>query len=235
MNFRQLYDDASSTYTYLIADRYTKEAVLIDPVATHISDYVALLSQLGCRLKYSIETHVHADHVTAGGLLRERLGAETAVSQRCGAVCADHQLRDGDILRFGEAEEIAVIATPGHTPGSVSYLWRERLFTGDSLLINGCGRTDFQDGDAGTLYDTIAERLFRLPGETLVYPGHDYHGYWVSSIQQERSINPRLADKTREQFIAIMHELKLAKPRLIDQAVRANRLCGLSQAELRQG
>ncbi|MDD5411597.1 MAG: rhodanese-like domain-containing protein [Methylobacter sp.] len=231
MIFRQLFDQETWTYTYLIADPVSKDAVLIDPVNTHIDDYIALLEEHDLQLKYSLETHVHADHITASGLLRQRLGAQTAVSQFCGAETADIQIQDGDVFKFANGEQIKVIATPGHTRGSISFLWRDRLFTGDSLLIGGCGRTDFQGGDAGALYDCITQRLFTLPDETLVYPGHDYQQHWVSSIMQERTTNPRLAGKTREQFIEIMNNLNLPKPRLIDEAVPANRYCGLDENE----
>jgi glyoxylase-like metal-dependent hydrolase (beta-lactamase superfamily II)/rhodanese-related sulfurtransferase len=231
MIFKQLFDTETWTYTYLIADPVSKEAVFIDPVNTHIDDYIALLEAHGLQLKYSLETHVHADHITASGLLRQRLGAQTAVSQLCGAETADVQIQDGDIFKLGASEEIKVIATPGHTRGSISFLWRDRVFTGDSLFIGSCGRTDFQGGDAGALYDCITQRLFTLPDETLVYPGHDYQERWVSSIKQERTTNPRLAGKTREQFIEIMNNLNLPKPRLIDEAVPANRYCGLDENE----
>ena len=231
MIFKQLFDSATWTYTYLIADPVTKDAVLIDPVNTHIDNYIALLESQGLQLKYTLETHVHADHITAGGLLRKRLGAQTAVSQLCGAETADIQIQDGDIFEFADGEHIKVIATPGHTPGSLSFLWRDRLFTGDSLLIGGCGRTDFQGGNAGSQYDGITQRLFTLPDETLVYPGHDYHEHWVSSIIQERTTNPRLVGKTRDEFIEIMNNLNLPKPRLIDEAVPANRYCGLDEKE----
>ncbi|MGH8588637.1 MAG: MBL fold metallo-hydrolase [Gammaproteobacteria bacterium] len=235
MIFRQLFDPDSCTYSYLIGSPGMKEAVLIDPVDTHVEDYLELLRRLGLSLKYSMETHVHADHITASGRLRQRIGAETAVSRLCGAMGADHQLTDGHVLGFAGGEEIKVLATPGHTPGSSSFLWRDRVFTGDTLLINGCGRTDFQGGDPGALYDSITERLFALPAETLVYPGHDYNGRRVSCIAQERAINPRLAGKSREQFIEIMHRLDLPKPRRIDEAVPRNRLCGLHEEEVRQG
>lgn len=231
MIFKQLFDQETWTYTYLIADPLSKDAVLIDPVNTHLDEYIALLEEHGLQLKYSLETHVHADHITASGLLRQRLGAQTAVSGLCGAESADIQIQDGDIFKFANGEQIKVIATPGHTRGSISFLWRDRLFTGDSLLIGGCGRTDFQGGDAGALYDCITQRLFTLPDETLVYPGHDYQQRWVSSVMQERTTNPRLAGKSREQFIEIMNNLNLPKPRLIDEAVPANRYCGLDENE----
>lgn len=231
MIFKQLFDPETWTYTYFIADPITKDAVLIDPVKSHIDEYIALLDEHELKLKYSLETHVHADHITASGLLRQKLGAETGVSQLCGAIGASLQLQDGDVLEFAGGEKIKVIATPGHTQGSTSFLWRDRLFTGDSLFIGGCGRTDFQSGDAGALYDCITQRLFTLPDDTLVYPGHDYQGRWVSSIRQERTTNPRLAGKSREEFINIMNSLNLPKPRLIDEAVPANRYCGLDEDE----
>ena len=148
MIFRQLFDDATWTYTYLIADPKTKEAVIIDPVNTQIDVYLQLLEDEGLTLKYSLESHVHADHITAGGLLRQKTGAQTCVSGLCGAETADVQIKDGDVFEFADGEELKVITTPGHTPGSISFLWRDRLFTGDSLLIGGCGRTDFQGGNS---------------------------------------------------------------------------------------
>ena len=232
--FKQLFDTESSTFTYLIVDELTKEAALIDPVDSQLERYIELLDSLGVQLKYALETHVHADHVTASGMLRQRLGIQTAVGQQCGATSADLQLNDGDTLTLGQ-QTIAVIATPGHTAGSVSYLWRDRVFTGDALLINGCGRTDFQGGDAGTLYDSITQRLFTLPDETLVYPGHDYQGRRVSCIGQEKTINARLAGKTRDAFISIMQQLKLPKPKMIDIAVPANRKCGVDEETVLQG
>lgn len=234
MIFKQLLDIESSTYTYFIADSQAGEAVFIDPVDTHISEYLALLRQYHCTLKYSLETHVHADHITGGGLLRQQTEAQTGVASACGAETADLQLKDGDILKFGQ-ESILVIATPGHTPGSTSFLWRDRLFTGDALLINGCGRTDFQGGNSETQYHSIINKLFTLPDDTLVYPGHDYNGRRVSNIAQEKDINPRLAGKTLAEFIQIMNSLNLPKPRLIDIAVPANRKCGVPEDIMTQG
>jgi sulfur dioxygenase len=231
MLFKQLFDKETWTYTYLIADPVNKEAVLIDPVNTHIDDYLALLQEQGLQLKYTLETHVHADHITASGLLRQKLGAQTGVGALCGAETADFQMKDGDVFSFANGEQIKVIATSGHTKGSMSFLWRDRVFTGDSLLIGGCGRTDFQGGDAGALYDSISQRLFTLPDETLVYPAHDYQQRWISSIIQERTTNPRLSGKTRGEFITIMNNLHLPKPKLIDEAVPANRYCGLEENE----
>ncbi len=226
MIFRQLFDQASSTYTYLLADKASRTAVLIDPVKEHVDEYVDMLANMSLTLAYALETHVHADHITAGGLLKQKTGCKTAVGMQCGASMADVQLEDNDVLFFGQ-HRISAIATPGHTPGSITYLCEGMLFTGDALLINGCGRTDFQGGDAGKLYDGITGKLFSLPDETLVYPGHDYNGRRVSNIGQEKSINPRLAGKTREEFINIMNNLDLPKPKLIDLAVPANRSCGL--------
>lgn len=226
--FKQLFDEESFTYTYVLADEITHDAVIIDPVASYIEDYIAFLVANNLHLKYALETHVHADHITASGMLRERLNIKTGVGEFCGASAADLQLNDGDMITFGK-QTIAVIATPGHTKGSLSYVWRDRIFTGDALLINGCGRTDFQGGDAGTLFDSITQKIFRLEDDTLIYPGHDYQGRRVSSVAQEKAINARLVGKTREAFIDIMLNLNLPKPKLIDIAVPANRRCGLPE------
>jgi len=234
MIFKQLLDKESCTLTYLIADLSNKEAVLIDPVDTQLELYLDLLRDYQLTLKYSLETHVHADHITASGLLRQKLGAKTAVSSLCGAITADIQIQDGDSFKFGNNENIQVITTPGHTPGSISFLWRDRVFTGDSLLIDGCGRTDFQAGNTAQQYDSITQQLFTLPDETIVYPGHDYKGRWISNIIQERTSNSRLAGKTKKQFIEIMSNLNLAKPKLIEMAVPANRYCGIDEEQASQ-
>jgi glyoxylase-like metal-dependent hydrolase (beta-lactamase superfamily II) len=232
--FKQLFDQTSSTLTYLIADDVSKEAVIIDPVSEHLEDYVDLIKKHGLTLKYTLETHVHADHITASGQLRQLLGVKAGVSQLCGAENADVQLNDGDMIYFG-SDGLRVIATPGHTAGSLSFLWHDKLFTGDTLLINGCGRTDFQSGDAGALFDSIVDKLFMFPDETLIYPGHDYNGHRVSNVGQEKLINPRLANKTKDAFIEIMHNLNLPKPKLIDIAVPANRQCGVDETGSMQG
>lgn len=232
--FKQMFDTESSTFTYLLVDDSTHEAVIIDPVASHIEDYIAVINQHGLRLKYALETHVHADHITASGILRERLKIKTGVSELCGATTADIQLNDGDSLKFGN-QQIKVIATPGHTIGSVSFLWHDRVFTGDALLINGCGRTDFQGGDPGVLYDSITKKIFSLSDEVLIYPAHDYNGRHVSCVVQEKSINPRLAGKTLDEFVIIMNNLNLPKPKLIDIAIPANRRCGVPESEVTQG
>ncbi|MEK8031157.1 MBL fold metallo-hydrolase [Ideonella sp. DXS29W] len=227
--FRQLFDTGSSTYTYLLACERTREAVLIDPVLEQCERDVALMTELGVRPRWLLDTHVHADHVTGVTAIKAACesasAATTAVGLACDAIGYERALSHGDRLAFGD-EHLDVIATPGHTPGSMSFLWRDRLFTGDALLIGGCGRTDFQGGDAGQLYDAVTRHLFALPGETLVYPGHDYKGRRVSCIAEERDTNARLAGKTRDEFIALMAALNLPRPKLIDIAVPANKQAG---------
>jgi glyoxylase-like metal-dependent hydrolase (beta-lactamase superfamily II)/rhodanese-related sulfurtransferase len=231
MFFKQLFDPASSTLTYLIADDASHEAVLIDPVTEQVERDVYLLREHGLALKYTLETHVHADHVTAAHVLKQATGAQTAVCRDCNAQGYDRLLRDGDVILFGH-EEILTIATPGHTPGSVSYLWRDRVFTGDTLLIGGCGRTDFQNGSAEALWASITEKLFALDEQILVYPGHDYKGRRVSSIGEEKRFNARVAGKTREEFLAIMNNLNLPVPARIQEAVPANLEGGAGQPEV---
>jgi len=221
MFFKQLFDPASSTLTYLIADDASHEAVLIDPVTEQVERDVRLLREHGLALKYTLETHVHADHVTAAHTLKQATGAQTAVCRDCNAQGYDRLLGDGDVILFGH-EEILTIATPGHTPGSVSYLWRDRVFTGDTLLIGGCGRTDFQNGSAEALWTSITEKLFALDEQILVYPAHDYKGRRVSSIGEEKRFNARVAGKTREEFLSIMSNLNLPMPARIHEAVPAN-------------
>ncbi len=228
MFFKQLFDPASSTLTYLIADDSNHEAVLIDPVTEQVERDVRLLREHGLALKYTLETHVHADHVTAAHVLKQATGARTAVCRDCNAQGYDRLLKDGDVILFGH-EEILTIATPGHTPGSVSYLWRDRVFTGDTLLIGGCGRTDFQNGSAEALWHSITEKLFALDEQILVYPAHDYKGRRVSSIGEERRFNARVAGKTREEFLSIMNNLNLPMPAHIHEAVPANLEGGAGQ------
>ena len=232
--FRQFFDAVSCTLSYCIADQTSQQAILIDPVLSQADAYMDFLVQENLTLAYLLETHVHADHITAAGWLRKKTGAKIAIGADCHASAVDVQLNDGDSIQFG-VETIKVIATPGHTAGSMSYLWRDRLFTGDSLLIGGCGRTDFQNGDAVQLYHSILQKLFSLPDDTLVYPGHDYHGRRVSNIAEEKTLNPRLANKSLAEFVAIMSSLKLDKPKLIDIAVPANKNCGPTEYELIQG
>lgn len=224
MLIRQLFDASTSTYTYLVADQVTREAALIDPVREQVGRDLELVRELGLRLTHVLETHVHADHVTGAGALRDLTGAKTCASS-AGAPCADVQLLHGSLVRVGLVE-ITALATPGHTNDSLSFHVPGAVFTGDSLLIRGCGRTDFQAGDAGTLYDSITRTLLALPDATLVYPGHDYHGFTVSTIGEERRFNPRIARKTRDEFIAVMGNLGLQPPKNIAEAVPANRACG---------
>ena len=217
----QLFDPVSSTYTYVLVDPRTRDAVMIDPVDAQFNAYSAMLDSERLKLRYVLETHNHADHVTGSGRLRERTGARAATPLGCGIVAADLQLEDGAELRFG-SETIRALHTPGHTAGSMSYLWRNCVFTGDSLLIGGCGRADFQSGDAGALYDSITQKLFALPDATIVFPAHDYNGRTSSTIGAEKRTNPRLAGRSRAAFIRLMAELHLPRPQLIDVTVAAN-------------
>ncbi|HEX2875888.1 MAG TPA: universal stress protein [Polyangiaceae bacterium] len=229
MLFRQLYDLESSTYTYLLADPDTREAVLIDPVLENVERDVGLLKDLGLTLRYALDTHVHADHVTALGTLHEQTGCQTVLSERAGVGVADVYVKDGDRLRFGRYE-LEARETPGHTSGCVTYVLGDRsmAFTGDALLIRGSGRTDFQQGDAGTLYRSVHDQIFSLPDSTLLYPGHDYKGRTVTSVGEEKRLNPRLGGgKTAHQFAEIMSQLQLAYPKKIDVALPANLQLGL--------
>ena len=226
----QLFDTTSSTFTYFLVDRASREAVVIDSVDMQVERDMALIRRLDLRLRYVLETHAHADHITGAGRLREATGALAAAPIGCGIVQADVQLNDGDELLFGVAEPVRAIHTPGHTAGSMSYLWRGSVFTGDALLIDGCGRTDFQSGDAGTLYDSIHGKLFALPVATRVYPGHDYRGNSVSTIGWEKRHNARLAGRDRAAFIDLMNELHLPRPKMIDIAVPANQNLGIPHA-----
>jgi len=226
----QLFDPTSSTFTYFLVDRASREAVAIDSVDTQAERDVALIRRLDLRLRYVLETHAHADHITGAGKLRELTGALAAAPIGCGIVPANLQLTDGDEMLFGVEERIRAVHTPGHTAGSMSYLWRGNVFTGDALLIDGCGRTDFQSGDAGALYDSIHGKLFTLPPNTRVYPGHDYRGNTVSTIGWEKRHNARLAGRERQAFIALMAELHLPRPKMIDVAVPANQNLGIAHA-----
>jgi len=222
----QLFDPASSTYTYVIFDESTRDALIIDPVDEQVERDLAVLWEHGLKLVWTVETHAHADHITSAGLLAEHAGARTAAPQGCNIGTAAVQLAHGDTLSFG-GEQLRALHTPGHTAGSMSYVWRHNVFTGDTLLIGGCGRTDFQSGSATALYRSITEVLFALPDETLVWPGHDYHGRTHSSIGQEKRTNPRVAGKTLAEFKTIMDELNLPKPKRMDEAVPANLTSGL--------
>jgi glyoxylase-like metal-dependent hydrolase (beta-lactamase superfamily II) len=223
----QLFDPESSTFTYILAAPDSDAAVIIDPVDHHCERDLAHLARLGLRLEYVLETHVHADHVTSAGRLRQLTGAHTAVPSGCGVPAAEVQLQEGDVIHFGAGETITVLPTPGHTAGSMSYVWRGNVFTGDALLIDGCGRTDFQGGSAAALYDSITTRLFALPDATRVWPAHDYKGQSVSTIGWEKAHNARVTGRTRDEFVALMDGLHLPQPKLIDIAVPANRNLGL--------
>lgn len=224
--FRQFFDPESSTYTYLIADTQTKEAVLVDTVLEQVERDLQVLEDLGLTLRYCLETHIHADHITGAGKLRQQTGCQVLVPQNATARSADYSLADRETLVLG-AVRIEAIATPGHTNSHLAYLVNNtRLLTGDALLIRGCGRTDFQSGDAGTLYDTVTQRLFTLPEDTQVYPSHDYKGRTVSTIGEEKRLNPRFSDRSREQFIKLMSHLGLSYPKKMNQAVPANEYCG---------
>jgi sulfur dioxygenase len=224
MIFRQLFDSATSTYTYLVADEASRKAALIDPVRETLDRDLALIRELGLELRYVLETHVHADHVTSAGRLAELTGAVTVASP-LGAECASTRLRHGEVIQLG-ALELKALATPGHTRDSLSFLVEDNVFTGDALLVRGTGRTDFQSGSAGELYDSITKILFSLPDSTRVWPGHDYRGHTASTIGEERRFNPRLCGKNRDEFVALMDQLKLAPPKNIHEAVPANLACG---------
>lgn len=224
--FRQLFDPTSSTYTYLLA--HQGEAVLIDPVFEQAGRDAALLRELGLALLATLDTHVHADHVTAAWLHRQRLGSRILLGAASGASGADRLLAHGDEVAFG-GRRLRVRATPGHTQGCLSYVLDDdsTAFTGDALLIRGCGRTDFQQGDAARLFRSVHEQLFTLPGSCLLYPGHDYRGLTVSSVDEERRYNPRLGGNASVgDFTGYMNHLGLPHPKQIDRAVPANLRCG---------
>lgn len=224
--FHQLFELESSTYTYLIADKKSKEAAIIDPVLETVERDLKLIEELGLTLKYIFDTHVHADHITGAGELRKRTQAKTGVSKNSGVPCIDILLEDGQELLLGD-KKVKAIATPGHTNTCMTYAFEGMLFTGDALLIRGCGRTDFQQGSADKLYDSIYKNIFTYPDDTPVYPGHDYRGQTASTVGAEKKFNPRLgAGKTKEDFVKIMSELKLANPKKIHEAVPANLACG---------
>jgi glyoxylase-like metal-dependent hydrolase (beta-lactamase superfamily II) len=223
----QLFDTESSTFTYILSVPGNTQAVIIDPVDRHWERDLRHLERLGLTLAYVLETHAHADHVTSAGKLRELTGARAAVPSGCGIVPAETQLNDGDVVEFGNGEKIQVLHTPGHTAGSMSYVWRGNVFTGDTLLIDGCGRTDFQSGSAEALYDSVTRKLFALADDTRMWPGHDYKGQSVSTIGWEKRHNSRLANRGRDAFVKLMGELNLPRPKLIDVAVPANQNLGL--------
>ncbi len=222
----QLFDAASSTYTYILMDEATREALIIDPVDDQLERDLATLRQYGLTLLWTVETHAHADHITSAGQLAEHTGAKTAAPAACGITTAAMQLAQGDTLRFG-TQELRVLHTPGHTAGSSCYVWGPHVFTGDTLLINGCGRTDFQSGSAEAMFHSITTQLFTLPDTTTVWPGHDYQGRTHSSIGFEKANNVRIAGKSQAEFVQIMQALDLPRPKRIDEAVPANLTSGM--------
>ncbi len=226
MLFRQLFDRETSTYTYLIADSKTKEAILVDPVLEQLERDYKLLNELELTLKFCLETHIHADHITGTGKLRELTGCQGIVPVNAQASCADRYVEDGEVLTVGEIA-IQAIETLGHTDSHMAYLVNgDRVLTGDALFIRGCGRTDFQSGDAGKLYDSVTQKLFVLADETLVYPAHDYRGHTVSTIGEEKPFNPRFVGRDRAEFIEFMNNLNLPNPQKMMEAVPANEGCG---------
>lgn len=226
MIFRQLFDPVSSTYTYLVGDR--GEALLIDPVLERVPTYAQLIRELDLKLVVAIDTHVHADHVTGLGALREQTQCATAMGAETRAECVNRHFREGESLRVGGVS-LTAWYTPGHTDNSYSFVLPDRVFTGDTLLIRGTGRTDFQNGDARAQYDSL-QRLLKLRDATRVYPGHDYKGWTVSTIGEEKRFNPRLQVASAEEYVALMRGLKLPNPKLIDIAVPANLSCGRKAA-----
>ncbi len=228
MIFRQLFEPVSSTYTYLLASRRGGEALIIDPVLERVDRYLHLIRELDLKLVKAVDTHLHADHITGLGALRDQTQCITVMGEQSGVDVVSMRVADGDTLRV-EGLALEVIYTPGHTDDSYSFHWEDRVFTGDTLLIRGTGRTDFQHGDARAQYDSIFNRLLKLPDETLVFPAHDYKGDTVSTIAEERRWNPRLQVADADAYVALMAGLKLANPKMMDVAVPANMRQGLQQ------
>lgn len=232
MIFRQLYEPLSSTYTYLLGDEETGQAILIDPVIASMDRDLAEVRRLGLKLAYTLDTHIHADHITAALEMKRAVGSRIAAPAYDRLACTDVGIEEGRSFEVGSIT-LQPIHTPGHTDGHFAYLYNDRVFTGDALLIDGCGRTDFQNGDPDALYKSVRDKLFALPEETLVYPAHDYKERFVSSIAQERRRNPRLGgDITLEAFRQIMENLNLPYPKFIDYAVPGNRSCGVCPPDL---
>ncbi len=227
--FYQLFEAESSTYTYIVGDTDSREVVIIDPVLETVERDLLFILQAGLKLKYILETHLHADHITGAGNIRKQTGVQTAMSARAGVDCADIFLKDGAEIFLGK-QKIKVLETPGHTDSCVSYLFRDMIFSGDALLIRGCGRTDFQQGSSRKLFASVHEKIFTLPPETIVYPAHDYRGQTASTVELEIKFNPRLGmGRTEAEFIQIMSDLKLALPKKIHEALPANMACGRSK------
>ena len=231
MIFRQLFEPVSCTYSYLIASRRGGEALIVDPVLEKVDRYLQLMRELDLRLVKAVDTHLHADHITGLGALRDRTHCITVMGEQSSVDVVSMRIADGDKLRI-EGVSMDVIYTPGHTDDSYSFLMQDRVFTGDTLMIRGTGRTDFQNGDPRAQYQSLFGRLLRLPDETLVYPGHDYKGDTVSTIAEERAFNPRLQVKSIDEYVALMNGLNLSNPKMMDVAVPANMRQGLHQDEV---
>jgi sulfur dioxygenase len=231
MIFRQLFDSTSGTYTYLLASRRGGEALIIDPVLEKVDRYIQLVNELDLRLVKAVDTHLHADHITGLGALRDRTHCVTVMGERSKVDVVSMRLAEGDKLTI-EGVALDVLYTPGHTDDSYSFLMRDRVFTGDTLLIRGTGRTDFQNGDARAQYDSIFNKLLRLPDETMVFPAHDYKGETVSTVGEEKAFNPRLQVKSVDEYAELMSKLDLPNPKMMDVAVPANMRVGLAQEEI---
>lgn len=232
MIFRQLFEPLSSTYTYLLGCEETGQALLIDPVIASMDRDIAEVKQWGLTLAFTVDTHIHADHITAALELKKQAGSRIAAPAYDRLPCADVGIEEGKPFQIGSIT-LQPMHTPGHTDGHFAYVFGDRVFTGDALLIEGCGRTDFQNGDADALYKSVREKLFALPDDYLVYPAHDYQDRRVSTIAQEKKRNPRLGgDKTLEDFKQIMANLNLPYPRFIDYAVPGNKQCGVCPSDL---
>jgi glyoxylase-like metal-dependent hydrolase (beta-lactamase superfamily II)/rhodanese-related sulfurtransferase len=228
MIFRQLFDSVSGTYTYLLASRRGGEALIIDPVIEKVDRYIQLINELDLKLVKAVDTHVHADHITGLGALRDRTHCITVMGEHSKVDVVSMRLAEGDKLTI-EGVALDVLYTPGHTDDSYSFLLQDRVFTGDTLLIRGTGRTDFQNGDPRAQYDSIFNKLLKLPDETLVFPAHDYKGETISTIGEEKRFNPRLQVKSIEQYVDLMNSLNLPNPKMMDVAVPANLRQGLAQ------
>jgi glyoxylase-like metal-dependent hydrolase (beta-lactamase superfamily II)/rhodanese-related sulfurtransferase len=231
MIFRQLFDSVSGTYTYLLASRRGGEALIIDPVLEKVERYIQLVNELDLKLVKAVDTHLHADHVTGLGALRDRTHCITVMGEMSKVDVVSMRLADGDKLTI-EGLALDAIYTPGHTDDSYSFVMRDRVFTGDTLLIRGTGRTDFQNGDARAQYDSIFNKLLKLPDETMIFPAHDYKGETVSTVAEEKAFNPRLQVKSVDEYVDLMSKLNLPNPKMMDVAVPANMRQGLAQEEI---
>jgi sulfur dioxygenase len=231
MIFRQLFDSTSGTYTYLLASRHGGEALIIDPVLERVDRYLQLVRELDLKLVKAVDTHLHADHVTGLGALRDRTHCITVMGEQSHADVVSMRVTEGDRIAI-DGVSLDVLYTPGHTDDSYSFLLADRVFTGDTLLIRGTGRTDFQNGDPRAQYDSIFNKLMKLPDDTLVFPAHDYKGETVSTIGEEKFFNPRLKVKSIDEYVDLMNNLKLPNPKMMDVAVPANMQVGLRQEEI---